>query len=171
MRLCAVFLAIFLPAALVALGCFFLPAGPSATSADFSTALDVAVAVLALPFPFGEPFVPLALVLVDTPAVFCWGGCICMILRERVGGGGNVKLLSLPAEGPAADERLRALTASAGCIGYAEECGDVGETWPRFVVVVEFVTRREADDGDRSCMAGGGSSNASCRDASFCVPS
>lgn len=72
-RLCAVFLAIFLPAALVALGCFFLELAGAA---------------------------PLAAALPDSLVLFagsagrscdCTLGFIWMILRVRVGGGGRSK--------------------------------------------------------------------------------
>jgi hypothetical protein len=72
-RLCAVFLAIFLPAALELEGCFFLfPVGAGAPVTLPAVAVEE-VAFLAV------------LELVSS-----WGrGFIWMILRERVGGGGR----------------------------------------------------------------------------------
>jgi len=78
-RLCAVFLAIFLPAALVADGCFFLapPAAGAAVVAGAPVLLEVgAVAVLALVDAAGAG---------ATSSL----GFICMIFRDRVGGGGS----------------------------------------------------------------------------------
>ncbi len=73
----AVFLAIFLPATLVALGCFLFAGA------------DVANDSLA-PLLF-EPFaVRCTLVLLDS-SLFCDLGFICMIFRDRVGGGGSEK--------------------------------------------------------------------------------
>lgn len=72
--LCAVFLAIFLPATLVELGCF-LP---------FVFDPDVA-------FLF-EAFGPDCEVGLEVSSVCCGFGFICMMVRDRVGGGGRVKL-------------------------------------------------------------------------------
>lgn len=77
MRLCAVFLAIFLPAALVADGCFLLLA-PAADA--------VVVVVVAVDF---DAEAAAAAVLLFEAAV---SGFIWMILRERVGGGGRTKV-------------------------------------------------------------------------------
>lgn len=80
MTLWAVFLAILLPATLVALGCFLLFAlEPDAgfLSVNFEPDREVGLGV----FP-----------------VCCDFGFICMIVRERVGGGGKVKCV-LAAEG------------------------------------------------------------------------
>jgi len=72
--LCAVFLAIFLPAALVELGCF-LPAA-------FDDAL-----VCFFPDTFGDS----EWVADGSEDFCCWTGFICIIFRERVGGGGREK--------------------------------------------------------------------------------
>ncbi len=67
-RLCAVLRAIFLPAALVALGCFFLPAAADAVS----------VVVFLTPELLGG-------------AGASWRGFIWIIFLDRVGGGGKAK--------------------------------------------------------------------------------
>lgn len=72
--LCAVFLAIFFPAALVELGCF-LPAA-------FDDAL-----VCFFPYAFGDS----EWVADDSEDLCCCAGFICIIFRERVGGGGSEK--------------------------------------------------------------------------------
>ena len=91
-RLCAVFLAIFLPAMLVELGCFFL-----VTEADV---VDDAGA--------GRLFDSFAVCFVECveDCVVCWPGFICMIFLDLVGGGGNEK--SEPAVG--------------GCLCWVFEC-------------------------------------------------
>lgn len=63
-KLCAVFLAIFLPAALVALGCFFLP-----PFAGAGALFDAAAAAAAFPDSF-DPFPPVG-------AVFDFAGVLC----------------------------------------------------------------------------------------------
>lgn len=119
-RLCAVFRAIFRPAALVADGCFFLPPP-----------------LLLVAFLFG-PFTLLPLLLFFVPvgganaadggdddgagasAVFssCTRGFIWMILRDRVGGGGKAKAsFWCCCCCWAADERLLDFTVSLGCVG------------------------------------------------------
>lgn len=130
-KLCAVFLAIFLPAAL----CFFL------------APLVVAVGVVDTGFVVvdagSEPDLPTAESLgfgASGWAAATSRGFIWMILRDLVGGGGRAKLL---CDGPATvAARLRDLTVSLGCI------------------VCPFSGVRggvpEALDG---MMAGGGSSN------------
>lgn len=187
-RLWAVFLAIFLPAALVALGCFFFPCCPSAAAAPcaFPAALAPFVAVVLatapaplLPLPLVVSLEPRVLLLVELPAISSCGGFIWMILRERVGGGGRVKLLSFPccaaaaAAAAALDDRLRALTASAACIGYADAGGDGGELRFRSVAFAgaAAVAGRDAEEGEASWRAGGGSSNDSCREARVWLPS
>lgn len=118
-RLCAVFLAIFRPAALVADGCFFL---------DGSLAAGPAALLFPAPLPLVDVVAGANAGTVS--AVFFFSSCIVrgfiwIILRDRVGGGGSAKalllLLLLPswlaAAAAAADERLRALTASLGCMG------------------------------------------------------
>ena len=74
---CAVFLAIFLPATLVALGCFLLAGA------------DVADEPLA-PLLF-EPLVVCCAAVLLASSVCCDLGFICMIFRDRVGGGGSEK--------------------------------------------------------------------------------
>lgn len=100
MRLCAVFLAIFLPAALVLDGRFFLfpaemlgrPSGPAA--------------VLECAFDTG------ALLAMLEELVSSWRrGFICMILCDRAGGGGRANW-SLDCCG--ADDRLLDFTVSLG---------------------------------------------------------
>lgn len=90
MMLWAVFLAIFLPAALVAAACFRLAVAHGA--GGIATLGTLAVAG-------------------DSVASSSWRGFIWMILRDRVGGGGRAKL-SLAALLWAADERRRDLTVS-----------------------------------------------------------
>lgn len=88
-RLCAVFLAIFRPAALVADGCFFL---------DGSLAAGTAAAAVPL-FPALFPLVDVV-VGVDSVSTAFFSSCIArgfiwMILRDLVGGGGSAKALLL----------------------------------------------------------------------------
>lgn len=116
-KLCAVFLAIFLPATLVADGCFFLDeeasvAGDAAAGAAADDADDFFV-VLVDPFP-----VPAAADSAGFLASFV-RGFIWMILRDLVGGGGkaNESLLLALLAARAAEDRFRDLTASLGCIG------------------------------------------------------
>jgi hypothetical protein len=155
-RLCAVFLAIFLPAVLDALGGFFLPCCCD-TGAEASPAVAFALAPAPLPLlPVSLPFD--AVVAPDVSAGPSCGGFIWMILRERVGGGGRAKLLSFAW--PAAEARRRALTTSAAWRGYDDD-GDVGDC-----LGVSVGEMRPA-----SWRAGGGSSNATDREASFWVPS
>lgn len=141
-RLWAVFLAIFLPAALVEEGCFlFVPA----------TAGGGAACVLLLEEE--EVAAEEAFELERTS----WGdssrGCICIILRDLVGGGGRANW-SLSLDGPwTADERRRDLTVSLGCIYVVEPGAPSGE-----LAVLEL---------SLESMAGGGSSNVICRDASL----
>ena len=73
----AVFLAIFFPAALVELGCFFPAAFIAAAEPD---------PFFALPFKTGRMVGRLS-----EPSVGFALGFICMIFRERVGGGGKEK--------------------------------------------------------------------------------
>ena len=103
-RLCAVFLAIFLPAALVLDGCFLLfpvevaggPSAPAPAPAAWEAGAFVTEAL------------PTALV----ELVSSWGrGFIWMILRERVGGGGRA---NWSLGGWAADDRRRDFTVSLG---------------------------------------------------------
>lgn len=104
MRLWAVFLAIFLPAALVADGCFFFdpPAG------DCVAAEPPVAAAFALPGPFA--------VLGAVMSFPSWErGFTWMIFRDRVGGGGRENWFFGGAE--LADDRLRDLTASLACTG------------------------------------------------------
>jgi len=101
-RLCAVFLAIFLPATLVLDGCFLLlpveVAGAPSVAAPAVLAVGAFV-IEALPTALAEP-------------VSSWGrGFICMILRERVGGGGRA---NWSLGGCAADDRRRDFTVSLG---------------------------------------------------------
>lgn len=66
-----------------------------------------------------------------------------MILRDLVGGGGSVKELSLVSF--ATEERRRALTVSAGCIGNV----DIGEAvagWCDLVSVGDSRTEDPAGD-------------------------
>lgn len=177
-RLCAVFLAILRPAALVADGCFLLD-GPTSPAAD-AAAAAVAAALTA----FRPVLFPLAVgvgVGVGSAAAgflsscCCWvRGFIWMIFLDRVGGGGSAnEAFSLLA---AADDRLRAFTASLGCIGY----GAFGDAWDTgdsgvFLLVPRACCCSEpaaaAAAWFASCMAAGGSSKAICRDESCFVPS
>lgn len=130
-KLCAVFLATFLPAAL----CFFL--------APLVVAVGVADAAFVEADTVSEP----GLLTVESFEFGAGGwaaatsrGFIWMILRDLVGGGGRAK--SLFDEPATVAARLRDLTVSLGCIGYpfSGVCGGVHEML----------------DG---IMAGGGSSN------------
>jgi hypothetical protein len=96
-RLCAVFLAIFLPAALVADGCFLLV--PAAAVVELAPAL-LLEAVLELD--------------AGISGFASSRGFIWMILRERVGGGGRA---NWSFGGFAAEDRLRDLTVSLACVG------------------------------------------------------
>lgn len=98
-KLCAVFLAIFLPATLVADGCFLLLGVPCA---------------LLVPSFVSVPS--------SSNLSSAWPrGFICMIFLERVGGGGSVKLSF--AITFSLDERLRA----AAIEGFFSRRGDFGE--------------------------------------------
>jgi hypothetical protein len=96
-RLWAVFLAIFLPAALVEDGCFRLV--PPAAAVDPDPALPLAAA-----FEFEAGISGLG-----SSRGFIW-----MIFRERVGGGGR---LNWSLGGLTADDRLRDFTVSLACVG------------------------------------------------------
>lgn len=132
-KLCAVFLAIFRPATLVEEGAFFF---------------EVAEAFA---FDFGD-----SSMASSGSSAACPLGFICMIFRDRVGGGGRAKA-SL-AGATATEDRLRVLTASltfAGEVGEAELYEEVDE-------VLE-----DALDGCvafPATIAGGGSSNDIWRD-------
>jgi hypothetical protein len=107
-RLCAVFRAIFLPAALVADGCLrFVPA--------VAAVVECPAAAAPLPLP---PLPAAAFELLDgaSPLACSSRGFIWMILRERVGGGGSANC-SLGAAEWAADERRRDLTVSLAWVG------------------------------------------------------
>lgn len=102
-RLCAVFRAIFLPAALVADGGFFLGPAAAAVAVAGPAAFELVVAAAAL-------------VPVDAAGTGAASsrGFICMIFRDRVGGGGRT---NCSLGGAPADERRRALTLSLACSG------------------------------------------------------
>jgi len=100
-RLCAVFLAIFLPAALVADGGFFL--GPAAAVVAGPALFEFVVAATAL-VPVGAAGAGAA-----SSRGFIW-----MIFRDRVGGGGRT---NCSLGGAPADKRRRALTLSLACSG------------------------------------------------------
>lgn len=96
MRLWAVFLAIFLPAALVVDGCFFLP---PATAADAASVPSVAVFLapgpdLAVGFSAAASDVS-----PSTSFLSCFLGFMCMIFRDLVGGGGSANSLSFAVDG------------------------------------------------------------------------
>ena len=153
-RLCAVFLAVFRPAALVADDFFFF-AAPGAVSA----VVDVVAARLVLltePLPY----------VGCSPGLFSSRarGFIWMIFLDLVGGGGSVKLLSLLAA-VTADERLLDLTASLGCIrkGVFGDAWDSGETGTFMLLLSRFAARES--------MAGGGSSKAICSCNDCLIPS
>lgn len=132
-KLCAVFLAIFLPAAVD--GFFLAPPVVAAGVVDSEF-----VVVDTRP----EPDLPVVESLefgASGGAAATSRGFIWMILRDLVGGGGSAKSF---LDGPATvAARLRDLTVSLGCIGYlfSGVCGGVPA----------------ALDG---IMAGGGSSNS-----------
>lgn len=130
-KLCAVFLAIFRPAALVADGCFFLDAEPPSLAAGAVAAVAVAAGAV-LPLAAFPPVVDAGADADADSAAGCFFSSCCnrgfiwMILRDLVGGGGSAKtVLSLEAAAVAAaaaaavaaEGRLRDLTTSAGCIG------------------------------------------------------
>jgi hypothetical protein len=154
MRLCAVFLAIFRPAALEADGCFFFtgPASLVAATAAFFFALGVLAELLPSVAGSAGFFSSWAL------------GFIWMILRDLVGGGGRAKLGSLFVAAGADGRRLD-LTASLGCIlnGALGEAGDSGDAGVSSLSICELA---------RGCLiAGGGSSKANCSGDSCLVPS
>lgn len=80
-----------------------------------------------------------------------------MILRDRVGGGGRAKALSFVSL--AAEERRRALTVSAGCVGYIESGDTAGSEWD--LGSVGDVREPEGDIRFGSWIAGGGNSKES----------
>lgn len=129
-KLCAVFLAILRPATLVADGCFF-----------FGVLVDFAVAI------FVES---LALSAVVSG---CSLGFICIIFRDRVGGGGNANV-SLPGTW-AAEDLLRIFTTSLG--GIAGEVGDCG-------LYDEAEEALEVARDAVPATAGGGSSKDICKE-------
>jgi hypothetical protein len=181
----------------VALGCFFLLPAPE-PDAEFvltaAVAADDADDLLAAAAP---PLAP----LLDRPAASLpldpdddeatddcddddvpsalpassSGGFICMILRERVGGGGsaNVLALALSLTVLAAEDRRRDLTVSAACMGYGDGILGGDCEWPLLPLFVEeeagFIST--GDTRAASCMAGGGSSKVICNEASFWDPS
>jgi hypothetical protein len=152
MRLCAVFLAIFRPAALVADGCFLLVAG---------LALEAAGAAVAA--PFFAVAVDLELAVGSAGVSSCGRGFIWMILRDRVGGGGRAKA---SLAGPCAAEDLRRdFTVSLACRGYAV----LGDDWG--LDDAETFVSELAGRDSAGVIAGGGSSKAICRAASCFVPS
>lgn len=150
-RLCAVFLAIFRPATLVADGCFFLDEADSPVAG----AAAVAVAAGFLLAPVG-PFPA----LVDSVGFrsSCVRGFIWMIFRDRVGGGGNANESFPPAllAAGAAEDLFRDLTTSLGCMGY----GVLGDVWDPGDSGV-FILGAWDRDPPAEFMAGGGSSKAS----------
>lgn len=163
MRLWAVFLAIFLPAALVADGCFFFDA--AADVAAPCEAPPEAAADFALP-PLFALLLPL---LPDWPVVLrsssCERGFTWMIFRDRVGGGGRE---NWSLGGGLADDLLRDLTVSLACIRYGVPGGD------------RWGGASEGENLDSDCvdfevsfavMAGGGSSKAIWREAICFEPS
>ena len=109
MRLWAVFLAIFLPAALVDDGCFFFEE-PDAGAAGCEAEEEAAAAATDLADP---PLLELEDVAVlsvfSAERGFTW-----MILRDLVGGGGKENCV---LGGWAAEDRLRDLTVSLACTG------------------------------------------------------
>jgi len=157
-RLWAVFRAIFLPAALVADGCFFLlpPAAPVAFEAAVAVEADEEeeaeeAAVDLLPAPVALAVVPVFSLTSSFSS--CFFGFIWIIFLDLVGGGGSSKgtLASLFA----ADDLRLDLTVSLGCTGYS-----VLEDWPL-----------DSLAGEADVMAGGGSSKAIWRLVMSFVPS
>ena len=150
-KLCAVFRAIFRPAALVAEGCFLLFVAVVARAGDEA---------IAAALPLAEPLEPVAC---SSCGSSCARGFICMIFLDLVGGGGRAKdsVLACPW---AAEERLRDLTDSATCRGKGalDDSGDGG------AIRLSAVAGRDAS---LEVMAGGGSSNDICRLARCFVPS
>lgn len=165
-KLWAVFLAIFRPAALVALGCFFLPFSSAAASPAVEPVVFEFVAVAAFLVP-AEPLPPVfdfSLPAPLSPLVSCARGFIWMIFRDRVGGGGRANELSFASL--AAEERRRAFTVSAGCMGNVAP-GEVVTSGCDLVSVGE--TRDDEAVGEMrvaSWIAGGGSSKESWKEAS-----
>jgi hypothetical protein len=131
-RLWAVFLAIFRPAALVEEGCFFFGVVAAGFPPVWAFCADVSIVSLVSP-----------------------RGFICMIFRDRVGGGGNANEAFAAAW---VVERRRSLTASLA--GIAGEIGDVG--WPNETHDA-FVDELEGRDSIPA-TAGGGSSNDICKE-------
>jgi hypothetical protein len=145
MRLCAVFLAIFLPAALVAAGCFFFTPAAAVDFEDDAAAAEVFATA-------ASPLVPCAKAAgAGSSLGFTW-----MILRVLVGGGGRI---NWSFGGAAA--LLRDLTASLACTGkacIANMAGDVPVDGEPVLALVLLLA---------DAMAGGGSSKDICSDAIF----
>lgn len=159
-KLCAVFLAIFRPAALVALGCFFFPFSPEAS---FSAAAAAAAFFLP-PDPLPLPLVESLAEVLSSDSL----GFICIIFRDRVGGGGNAKV---PSFSLAVDDLRRALTASAGCIRKVEVLGELAMGARILVLVGDSLADSAGETREASWMAGGGSSNESWKVESCWMPS
>lgn len=103
-RLCAVFLAIFLPAALVAEGCFFFPE---------AVPVDACPAALLPPDALAPELAFSAGLSSSSSSSFL--GFIWMIFLDLVGGGGSSNVRASLAF--AAEDRRRDLTVSLGCTG------------------------------------------------------
>lgn len=162
-RLCAVFRAIFLPAALVADGCFFFVAASLDVEAAALAPAPEAVFVEEEPVPESEGAAAADSVC---SSWFEGRGFIWMIFRERVGGGGSAKGSFEEAFWVEEEARRRDLTASAACIGKPDlaggmGCVDFGDTLGSVGEVLDESWTR----------AGGGSSKASCRAARSWTPS
>jgi hypothetical protein len=110
-RLWAVLRAIFLPAALVALGCFFLVEEEEEEEGSPLPLAEEEAAPVPAPGPASAAVLAAAALPVARPdslvvdaaewapaAVLCWvRGFIWIIFLDRVGGGGRAKVLLLPA--------------------------------------------------------------------------
>jgi hypothetical protein len=172
-KLCAVFLAAFRPAALVDEGCFLF-AGVTAVdgcAAGTPAPIDMVLFLLTklgLLLPAEDD----ASVPPDPDASSCLG-FIWIIFLDRVGGGGSANCCCCWWSF-AADDRLRDLTVSLAVSGYGVR-GDVfsdagGEGWA--VPPVRTASRFVASAAVAGAfIAGGGNSKAICSVASCFPPS
>lgn len=109
-RLCAVFLAIFLPAALDVADCFFFPPLPSVDGCPVLPPDEALAPDVAFSTSFSAPL----------SSSSC-RGLIWIIFLDLVGGGGSSKPRASRLF--AAEDRRRDFTVSLGCTGNSGFCG------------------------------------------------
>lgn len=142
-RLCAVFRAIFRPAALVALGCFFLEAAGDALLAEFLLVESLDDDLAAVEAGLGEDWVL---------------GFIWMILRVRVGGGGRSKSSS----------GLLTLACRGGCgLRPGPRSGEAGEAGQK-TDGSDLEERLLAESSLEGLMAAGGNAKESVPSMGIC---